>query len=178
MKALKWGLVVAVAAVAGWAGLEYGRWSRGPILTGPESNGASAQLLATPLISPSGQARKLSDWQGRIMVVNFWATWCPPCLEEMPEFSRAQDQYGPDGVQFVGIAIDDSDNVVKFSAKTPVVYPLLLGPPDLPALMARLGNQQQVLPFTVIIGRDGKLHSSHIGRLTKEDLGRQLAPVL
>ena len=134
--------------------------------------------MTTALTTPDGQAKKLGDWQGKVLVINFWATWCPPCREEMPEFSRAQDQYGPNGVQFAGIAIDEAANVVEFSKKTPVAYPLLLGPADLPNLMAKLGNQQQALPFTIIVGRDGKLKSSHMGRMSKDDLEKLLTPLL
>lgn len=171
----KWLLLVFVALIAAWAGMELRHSSP---MADPESDATVAQLLATPFKTADGQDRKLAGWQGKLLVVNFWATWCPPCIEEIPEFSRAQTQYSVNGVQFVGIAIDDAANVVEFSKKTPAAYPLLIAPPEMPGLIAKLGNQQQGLPFTIIISRDGKLRSIHVGRLTEEELTKQLAPLL
>ena len=171
----KWLLLVFVVLAATWAGFELNRSSRMP---DAESERAVAQLLTMPFTTAEGQTKKLADWQGKILVVNFWATWCPPCREEMPEFSRAQDKYGPNGVQFVGIALDEAANVVEFSKKEPVTYPLLIAPPEMPGLTAKLGNQQQVLPFTVVVSRDGKLISSHLGRLTEDNLAKELVPLL
>ena len=180
MTTAKWLLVAAVALLAGWGGVEFGRKMHPSEVTPPATQGvdAVAQLMATALTTPDGKAKKLADWQGKLLVINFWATWCPPCREEMPEFSRAQDQYGANGVQFVGIAIDEADKVIEFSKKTPVVYPLLVGPSELQSLMTKLGNQQGGLPFTVIIGRDGKLKSSHLGQLSKDELRNLLSPLL
>lgn len=176
----KWLLVVLVGVVAAWAGIEFGRWSQTPERAppSPENSGAITQLLTAPLTTTDKQIKKLADWQGKVLVVNFWATWCPPCREEMPEFSLAQDRYGPNGVQFVGIAIDEGTNVVEFSKKTPVTYPLLIASAELPALMGKLGNLQGGLPFTIIIGRDGKPFFSHLGLLNREELAKQLALVV
>lgn len=172
---VKWLLVAFVALIAAWAGFAINRSS---LVPDPESEKAAVQLLGMAFTTADGQTKKLADWQGRILVVNFWATWCQPCREEMPEFSRAQDEYGSKGVQFVGIAIDEAANVVEFSKKEPVTYPLLIAPAEMPGLIAKLGNQQQALPFTIIVSRDGKLFSSHLGRLTKENLAKELVPLL
>lgn len=175
------GLVVVVALAAVWAGLETGRRTRPPAEfapPAPNSSEAITQLLATPLKTASGETKNLNAWAGKILVVNFWATWCPPCREEMPEFSRVQDQYAGNGVQFAGIAIDEASNVVEFSKKIKVSYPLLVGSPDVLGLTARLGNLQQGLPFTLIIGRDGKLVATHLGRLSEADLIKSLTPLI
>ena len=71
-----------------------------------------------------GQAQSLGQWQKKLLVINFWATWCAPCKEEMPIFAKLQQQFARNGVQFVGIAADSRANVVNFSQKTPVGYPL------------------------------------------------------
>ena len=168
-----------VCLLAAWAGHEFGQHTRtSEVSTKPENEAAVTRLLATSLVTPDGKTIPLSNWPGKVLVINFWATWCPPCREEMPEFSQAQDEYGPNGVQFVGIAIDNAPNVAEFSKKSPVTYPLLIGSSELPELMAKLGDQQQVLPFTVIIGRDGKIRSSNLGRVTKDMLSKQLAPMI
>ncbi len=176
----KGALIMVLALAAGWGGLEFGRWTRSQSApqTGTSNANAVQQLLVTSFKTPEGDAKTLNAWQGKILVINFWATWCPPCREEMPEFSQAQDEYGPNGVQFVGIAVDQASNVVDFTKKTPVSYPLLVANPDITGLMAQLGNPQQGLPFTIILGRDGKPLSAHLGRLSKEDLSKQLKPLL
>ena len=181
MKGASWQLVIVVGVIAALAGAQFGRWSHDPASppqSVPTTSGAVEQLLDMPLMSLAQKTQKLSVWKDKILVVNFWATWCPPCREEMPEFSLAQDKYGPDGVQFVGIAIDNLPNVVEFTSKIQISYPLLIAQADMAGFTARLGNQAQALPFTIIIGRDGKLKSSHLGQLSKEDLAKQLAPLL
>ena len=181
MKGGSWLLVIVVGAIAAAAGVQFGHWSRdsaSPPLTIPATRDAVDQLLEMPLMSLNQKTQTLSAWKGKVLVINFWATWCPPCREEMPEFSLVQDKYGPDGVQFVGIAIDSEANVADFSLKVPIAYPLLIAPANMPELIARLGNQAQALPFTVVIGRDGKLVSSHLGQLSKGDLAERLAPLL
>ena len=175
----KWLLVVLVALLAAWAGHEVGRQTRASdAVTYPGNEAAVGRLLTTTLTTPDGKTIPLAHWRGKILVINFWATWCPPCREEMPEFSQAQDEYGPSGIQFVGIAIDSAANVTEFANTSPVTYPLLLGSADLPELMAKLGNQQQVLPFTVIVDRTGKLKSTHLGRVTKDMLSKELGTLL
>ena len=173
---VKWGLVFGLALAAAWGGIEFGRWSRTPTTSSDiDSAKVVAQLLTTPLITLTGKSQTLENWKGKVIVVNFWATWCPPCREEMPELSRLQDQLGPNGVQFVGIAIDEASNVAQFTKTTPVSYVLLIGTPESPGLMAQLGNRAQGLPFTVIIDRQGKLSWARLGRLDMGELNKQLA---
>src|SRR5581483_1569563 len=74
----------------------------------------AAALMALSLPDVSGTPQSLAQWRGKVVVVNFWATWCAPCREEMPEFVKAQQEYGARGLQFVGIAVDDADKVSKF----------------------------------------------------------------
>jgi thiol-disulfide isomerase/thioredoxin len=90
-----------------------------------------------------------------VLVVNFWATWCAPCREEMPEFIRAQGEWGGRGLQFVGIAVDQADKVRQFAGEIGLNYPALIGGYGAMELSKSLGNQLMALPFTVIIGRDG-----------------------
>lgn len=124
---------------------------------------ATSQLLALTLPDSSAVGQALRQWQGKVLVVNFWATWCPPCREEMPGFSRLQAKYAAKGVQFVGIAFDSADKVKEFSNLTPVSYPLLIGGSALMPITAELGDAAGGLPFTVIIGRDGSLLKTRLG---------------
>jgi len=99
-----------------------------PITESAASAEAAAlqRLLATPLLDLQGNSVTLSNWRGQILVVNFWATWCPPCREELPGFSRQQTKFRGKGVQFVGIALDSTDKVRVFAEKYPVTFPLLV----------------------------------------------------
>jgi len=124
---------------------------------------ATKQLLALTLPNASAGSQSLSQWRGKLLVVNFWATWCAPCREEMPGFSRLQEKYAAKGVQFVGIAFDTADKVQQFSVETPVSYPLLIGSSGLLPITAGLGNLAGGLPFTVVIGRDGSLLQTRLG---------------
>jgi thiol-disulfide isomerase/thioredoxin len=110
--------------------------------------------------------------------VNYWATWCLPCREEMPGFSRLQDKYHDKGVQFVGISIDTADKIVEFQKTTPVTYPLLIGDMTVMENSAKLGNSRQALPFTAVFDREGRLVATKLGRLSEPELDRQLAELV
>ena len=134
--AMKLGSVVtaSLAAVitALLAGLYFGAESVAtrPMVSSAVTTDAVAQLFASHLDDVQGQPHAFSRWQGKTLVVNFWATWCPPCRQEMPVFSRLQDRYAAQGVQFVGIALDSTESVRAFAGRSPVNYPLLIGGPE------------------------------------------------
>jgi len=115
-------------------------------------------------------------WAGKVLIVNFWATWCPPCLREMPLFVEAQT--ANERLQVVGIAIDSKEAVRAFLAEHPVNYPILLGDVQTIELSRRLGNRLQGLPFTVIFDNLGKRIYSQVGEVTRTTLDKQLAPLL
>lgn len=146
-----------------------------PGLSRNQTTRATAQLLALTLPDASAVNQPISQWRGKLLVVNFWATWCPPCREEMPGFSRLNTKYAAKGVQFVGIAIDHADKVQEYSLETPTTYPLLVGSPGLMPIMAGLGNTAAGLPFTVIIGRDGTLRQTRLGLWQESVLEAALA---
>jgi len=136
------------------------------------------QVYATRLADLKGGAQTLGQWQGQVLVVNFWATWCAPCREEIPGFVRMQERYGPRGLQFVGIAIDQPDEVAKFSREFHINYPLLMGGLETMELMRQAGNRAGVLPYTLVIARDGKLVSREPGGLKESRLERIIQPLL
>lgn len=125
-----------------------------------------------------GQQQSLGQWRGKLLIVNYWATWCHPCREEMPGFSRLQDKYRDKGIQFVGISIDNVDKIVEFQKITPVSYPLLIGDMNVMENSAALGNTRQALPFTAVFDREGRLFSTKLGRLAEADLERQLIDLM
>lgn len=100
---------------------------------------------------------------GRPLLVNVWASWCGPCIEEMPELQRFAVAQGPDGVQVVGIALDDAANVRDFLQRIPVSYPILLEVPGPADAGVRLGNPKGVLPYSVLVSADGRLLKQRIG---------------
>src|SRR5262249_30849818 len=108
---------------------------------------APAALFAAAFRDPAGQAQSLGRYQGKVIVLNFWATWCAPCREEMPAFQRLQGRYGGRGVQFVGLANDDPAKVARFARDLGITYPLWTGGPEVDELARRLGERQGALPF-------------------------------
>lgn len=132
-------------------------------------------LLLTDL---KGQPQSLGQWRGKVLVVNYWATWCHPCREEMPGFSRLQDKYRDKGIQFVGISIDDAAKIIEFQKETPVNYPLLIGDMSTMKSSADIGNSRQALPFTAVFDRNGKLAMTKLGRWSETDLERQLLDLI
>jgi len=125
-----------------------------------------------------GQEVASTRWVGKILVLNFWATWCPPCLRELPLFDALQSTRAEDGLQVVGIAIDNQGDVESFLAEHPVSFPILLGDMDAIELSRRLGNRVQGLPFTAIFDPRGRRVYAHSGEVTRAALTEQLDPLL
>lgn len=148
-----------------------------PFLSGP-GNLSTAALYAANFTDASGKSQALKQWQGKIIVVNFWATWCPPCREEMPALSRLQDQYRSRGVVVLGIATDDVDKIREFSKETQVSYPLLAGDMEGMNLATGLGNDKGVLPYTVLIKADGTVAETYFGRVDQPLLEQTLLPLI
>jgi thiol-disulfide isomerase/thioredoxin len=114
-----------------------------------------------------GVVRNIKEWDGKIVLVNFWATWCPPCLKEMPYFVELQKQYGDQGFQIIGIAIDDEDAVRVFVDDMGINYPIMAGEIDTIELSRRYGNQIGGLPYSVVINRQGEITDTIMGELDK-----------
>ena len=114
--------------------------------------------------------RSISEWDGKIRLVNFWATWCPPCLREMPAFIEMQEQYAEKDFVVIGIAIDYKDTVQDFVDSLGVNYPILYGEMAALELTTLYGNRLGVLPFSVFVGKDNKIISVHNGEITAETI--------
>ncbi len=116
-----------------------------------------------------GNIRNISDWDGQIIFLNFWATWCPPCLKEIPAFIELQAQYGDQGFQIVGIAIDDESLVKEFAQSNSINYPIIASEAEGIGLAQRYGNQIGGLPYTAIINRKGEISRKIMGELSMID---------
>lgn len=143
-----------------------------------QASAALQELLALTLPDPEGRAQPLSRWDGQVRVINFWATWCAPCREEMPHFVKLQARYGARGVTFLGLAIDRAERVTRFAAEIGVNYPLLLGDMSLLTLAGRIGNRREVLPFTLLLDRSARIVAQRTGIYTEEALAALLDGIL
>jgi len=117
-----------------------------------------------------GKVRSVEEWSGQVLVLNFWATWCPPCQREMPSFVQMQDEFASQGLQFVGIALDDAVKVENFLDTMGVEYPNLVGGDEALMVSNSYGNSFGALPYTVAIGRDGTILATFRGEVTREKL--------
>lgn len=160
-------LLGAVAGGAALAGAGLGLWRT---RVGPADDGALARFWDLSFQTPQGTALAMGALKGRPLLVNFWATWCPPCVEEMPMLDAFFRQQPPTGWQVLGLAIDQPSAVRTFLQKTPVTFPIGLAGLDGTALGKALGNQTGGLPFTVVVDATGRLRERRMGRVTQADL--------
>ncbi|THD08413.1 TlpA family protein disulfide reductase [Rhodanobacter lindaniclasticus] len=148
-----------------------------PVVAPGESTMIGQPLPSLTLADLDGRVHALDEYRSRRLLINFWASWCGPCLQEMPALDDAQRKFGDQGVIVLGIAMDQADHVRAFLADQPVNYPILLGSLDAPSTSLQLGDEAEILPFSVLIGADGRIIASHAGMLSPALLTRWLAPV-
>ncbi len=186
------GVFYALTLAAGLAG-GLGGWllsqRYGP--QGPEPSPASGPLVAgRQIIDPpersipftlpdlEGRPRSLSEWSGKVVVLNFWATWCPPCKREIPAFLSLMETLGERGLQVVGIAIDEREAVADFIDTFGVEYPILIGGTEAIALARAYGNGFGALPYTVIIAPDGRVVFAKAGEVTADEVRKAVEGLL
>jgi len=164
-------LFVLVALLAGVTGY---------LLSAPDRPGEAdaTSILAATLPDLSDTPQTIGNWKGKVLVINFWATWCSPCLKEIPHFVRMQRRLGGRGLQFVGIAIDDRDKVQAFVRKHEINYPIMFGQLDAIELSKLAGNKRGGLPYTLVLDRSGEVVSQHYGGLDEEALEPIIAKLL
>ena len=164
-------LVVGVAAAAAVAGAGVAWWRLRPAQ--PAAGGDPAHALwALTVDTPQGGALALASLRGQSLLVNFWATWCPPCVEEMPLLDRFFRQNSTSGWNVLGLAIDQPSSVRQFLARAPVSFPIGMAGLQGTELGKALGNATGGLPFTVVIGPDGLIRQRKMGQVTPADLDR------
>ena len=148
------GSAAAMVALAGGAWLFHERRA---------ASRDGAAILSLVLPDADGREQAFSQWRGKVLVVNFWATWCVPCREEMPQFIATQAREAANGVQFVGIAVDQVDKVRQFRRQIGLNYPALIGGFGAIDLSRELGNDLAALPFTIVLDRAGRVAYTHLG---------------
>ncbi len=179
-------LMAGIGGVAAAAGYFVNAWRIGAL--GPGANGDAANgdvataILGSTLRTLDGAPQTLAGFRGRVLIINYWATWCAPCREEIPLFVRLQQEYAAQGVQFIGIAVDQADKVRDFAQEFNINYPLLIAGMDAVELSRKAGNKAGnkagVLPYTLVLDRSGKIAASLVGGLSEARMRAQLTPLL
>lgn len=154
--------------------------AKGPLTTTyPQGDGraqpAVNDLYAASLNDLAGKPQPLAQWKGKPLLVNFWASWCAPCVSEMPELSELAAGDGGKRFNVIGIGIDSPTNLAEFARKIKISYPLYVGGMGGTDLARALGNPSGGLPFTVLIGADGQVRKTYLGRLKFDQVRADLA---
>lgn len=141
------------------------------LLATPENTTTvNKQAWATTLLRTDGKSTTLKSFRGKVLVLNFWAPWCAPCVKEIPDLIALQNEFLNKNVQFVGIGIDSLDNILKFPIKTWPAYPTLVANMNGINIAQEFGNTKKVIPFTVIIDSNGNILKTLTGAITKNNL--------
>ena len=167
------GLILIAVAVLALGG---GIIARGLLSATGQVSSTSLPNFTLPDVS--GQPHAISEWQGKLRVINFWATWCGPCLKEIPEFIELQNHSTDKGLQFIGIAVDTPEAVATYLSTININYPILVG--DMPAISIahQLGDNMDAVPFTVIVNQQGQIIHQHAGEFSKEKILEVITPLL
>jgi thiol-disulfide isomerase/thioredoxin len=174
-RAREWILLAAVALAAGAAGYAYNAWRTAPQ---HEAANAVAALHSSTLPDLDGKPQSVAQWRGKVVVVNFWATWCAPCREEIPLLIELQKKYEARGLQLVGIAVDQPDKVRAYAAEMGMNFPVLIGGLEAMDLARALGNRAGVLPFTVVLNRESAISLRQVGIVKEAPMDALLSSLL
>lgn len=167
-------LVAGVGGLATAAGYFAHRWRR----TGATLQGAGGDILRGRYVDLDGRPRTLESLAGRILVINYWATWCEPCRKEIPVFVRLQQEYAAKNVQFVGIAIDQADKIREFAKEFGINYPLFIAGVEALEAARRAGNKAGVLPYTLVLDPSVTVVVNLVGELSEDRIRAALLPLL
>jgi thiol-disulfide isomerase/thioredoxin len=159
--------IIGFNLVALAAGVVTSQWI---FRTEPADDPAMKAFFTNPWQTSDGKSVDTKEWREKVLVINFWASWCPPCVEEMPTLDKLQVEFKSQNVLFVGIGIDSPSNIREFLEKTPVSYPIVIGGLEGSNISKQMGNAQGALPYTVIINSQGKATSSKLGKISEEEL--------
>ncbi|MBU3599716.1 TlpA family protein disulfide reductase [Polynucleobacter sp. 30F-ANTBAC] len=175
MNKRQWIFILAIGFLAGALGMGVASYQFRTTLA---KDAAIETFLKQELRSPDGEVLPSASWRGKTLVLNFWAPWCPPCVEEMPELVRVQEKYRSKNVLFVGIGVDSPSNLRQFLLKTPVNYPIVLGGLEGSNWAKSMGNPSSGLPFTVLIDEKGSIKKVKLGKISEDELSSWLDAVI
>lgn len=172
-------LLVGIAVAALASGFWLSRWLNHSDLPEP----APAAALPTTMVNfglpdMNGKQRNINEWLGKLIVLNFWATWCPPCREEIPLFVHMQEKYGDKGLQLIGVAINKPEEVRNFPDFKSINYPVLVGQEEIMSLMQQYGNRIGSLPYSVVMDRQGRVLGRKVGAYQPAELEALLQGLL
>lgn len=135
-------------------------------------------FFSTQLTDENNHIQNLNQYRGKIIVVNFWATWCPTCRNEMPDLLAFHEENAKNNVTVLGIAVDKVEQVKAFTTRTSVAFPLFASEEKAMELARDLGNDFGWLPYTIIIDREGKVAKTIYGRIDKANLQTEINKLL
>lgn len=171
--------LIALLAIAGLVlGWQFGLQQNGVPLAVISENPTARALPDTQWDNLLGGQNSLLEWQGKVLVVNHWATWCEPCRREIPMFMAVRAQYAEQGLELIGVAHDDEQAVRRYVDSMGMDYPqLLAGPAQGRAWLAALGSNGS-LPLTLVFDRDGQLRAKKLGLMSKGELIKSISDLL
>jgi len=182
-------VALLMIAIGAGGGVLYQRWQAGQPATPAPATAGTAQAPAEQpkanerrpdftLPDVEGNPRSIGEWDGKVIVLNFWATWCPPCVREIPALQQLFETYRDKGLVVVGVALDTTQSVIDFIDPQGVEYPVLIADQEGPVLTSQYGNRLNVLPYTVIIDRQGNIVYRHRSEITFEEAEKVIKPLL
>lgn len=169
--------LLAATALAG--GFFVAQWVGRPNL--PQGDQAAAmpkELVEFTLPDVNDKPHSINQWRGKLIILNFWATWCPPCREEIPIFIAMQEKYGDKGLQIIGVAIDKKQDVINYQDFNFINYPVLVGQEEVMGIMRQYGNRMGALPYSVVIGPQGRILGRKVGDYKRPELETLLEGLL
>ena len=163
-------IVGLISLLLGWAASHWTNSSEPPVL----EQETWKTFLKAEWRSPDGQVLDTSQWANKTVVLNFWGSWCPPCVEEIPMLSKLSSSLNDKNVLFLGIGIDSPSNIREFLKKSPISYPVAMGGIDGSNWSKRFGNDTGALPFTVIINPEGKIILTKLGKISENEIKKSI----
>jgi thiol-disulfide isomerase/thioredoxin len=164
-------LIIVIGVLFAITGVYFGIRHYEPAASQPD---VVSHFYAESMTDSRGQVQPLSQWKGKTLIVNFWATWCAPCVDEMPELTELQSELTQSNMQILGIGIDSPSNIAEFERKHKIGYPLYVAGMEGTNLSRQFGNQAGGLPFTVLIDSKGSITKTYLGRLKMDQLRKDL----